>query len=95
MANDLDRGLGLKKAISLVIGNVIGTGVFLKAATMSQLTGSVGGVFMAWITAAGLSMMGALCYAELGSRFPHAGGEYVFLRQGWPRVVPFLYGWTS
>lgn len=92
--NELLQGLGLKDAIALVVGTVIGTGVFLKAAVMSQQTGSVTGVFLAWFVAAGLSVLGALCYAELGSRFPKAGGEYIFLREGWSPLVSFLYGWT-
>ena len=87
-------GLGFREAVSLVIGTIIGTGIFLKAAVMAQLAGSVTAVLLAWVVAALLSLMGALCYAELGSRFPHAGGEYVFLRKSWPEVVAFLYGWT-
>ncbi len=94
LKTELRQGLGLKDAIALVVGTVIGTGVFLKAAVMSQQTGTVAGVFLAWLVAAGLSILGALCYAELGSRFPHAGGEYVFLREGWSPLVSFLYGWT-
>lgn len=92
--NDLRQGLGLKDAVALVVGTVIGTGVFLKAAVMTQQVGNVPGVFIAWIVAAVLSILGALCYAELGSRFPKAGGEYVFLREGWSPFVSFLYGWT-
>ena len=93
-ANNLLAGLGLREAVSLVVGTIIGTGIFLKAAVMAQLAGSVTAVLLAWVVAAVLSLMGALCYAELGSRFPHAGGEYVFLRKAWPEVAAFLYGWT-
>lgn len=93
-STDLAAGLGFREAVSLVIGTIIGTGIFLKAAVMAQLAGSVTAVLLAWVVAAGLSLMGALCYAELGSRFPHAGGEYVFLRKAWPEWVAFLYGWT-
>lgn len=88
------QGLGFREAVSLVAGTIIGTGIFLKAAVMAQLAGSVAGVLAAWVVAAVLSLTGALCYAELGSRFPHAGGEYVFLRKAWPELVAFLYGWT-
>lgn len=94
MAAKLQQGLGFREAVSLVVGTIIGTGIFLKAAVMAQLAGSVPGVLAAWVVAAILSLTGALCYAELGSRFPHAGGEYVFLRKAWPELIAFLYGWT-
>ena len=90
----LHQGLGFREAVSLVVGTIIGTGIFLKAAVMAQLAGSIPAVLAAWVVAAILSLTGALCYAELGSRFPHAGGEYVFLRKAWPELVAFLYGWT-
>jgi APA family basic amino acid/polyamine antiporter len=93
-AAQLVKGLGLKDAIALVVGTIIGTGIFLKAAIMSQLAGSIGAVMMAWVVAALLSLLGALCYAELGSRMPESGGEYVFLKKGWHPSVGFLYGWT-
>jgi APA family basic amino acid/polyamine antiporter len=86
--------LGPWSTLSLVVGTIIGTGIFLKAAVMTQSAGSITGVLLAWIVAAVLSALGGLCYAELGSRFPRTGGEYVFLRQGWAPWVAFLYGWT-
>lgn len=88
------KGLGLKDAVALVVGTIIGTGIFLKAAVMAQMAGSIGAVMLAWLVAAGLSLLGALCYAELGSRMPESGGEYVFLRKGWNPAIGFLYGWT-
>lgn len=90
----LRQGLGLRDAVALVVGTIIGTGIFLKAAVMAQLAGSIGAVMLAWVVAAVLSLLGALCYAELGSRMPESGGEYVFLRKGWHPSVAFLYGWT-
>lgn len=89
----LVRSLGFKEAASLVIGSVIGTGVFLKAAIMSQTTGSPFWVLMAWVIAGVLSLMGALCYAELGARFPRAGGEYAYLREAYGDLPAFLFGW--
>ena len=93
-ATKLTQGLGLKDAVALVVGTIIGTGIFLKAAVMAQLAGSIGAVMLAWLVAAVLSLLGALCYAELGSRMPESGGEYVFLRKGWHPSIAFLYGWT-
>jgi basic amino acid/polyamine antiporter, APA family len=91
----LVRGLGLIAAISIIIGNVIGTGVFLKARVMTCNVGSPDWVIIAWIAAGLLSLAGALTYAELSAMKPEAGGEYVFLRDGYGRVWSFLYGWMQ
>lgn len=91
---ELQPGLGFKDAVSLVVGTIIGTGIFIKAAIMAQQAGSVTAVILAWLVAAALSLLGALCYAELGSRLPRSGGEYVFIREGCSPAVAFLYGWT-
>jgi APA family basic amino acid/polyamine antiporter len=93
MTEKLVRGLGLIDASSLVVGTIIGTGVFLKTAVMAQELGSPFWVMSAWIFAGILSLAGALTYAELGGLFPQAGGEYVFLREGYGRLPAFLYGW--
>ena len=90
----LKVGLSGWDASALVVGSIIGTGVFLKAATMAQSTGSPLWVFLALLFAGLLSMAGALSYAELGARYPRAGGEYVFLREGYGDFVAFLYGWS-
>lgn len=89
----LIRGLTLIDATSIVIGTIIGTGVFLKTATMSQLVGSPFYVLLAWVVAGLLSLTGALAYAELGSLMPRAGGEYVYLKEGYGDLWAFLYGW--
>lgn len=93
--NSLFRGLGLLAAISIIIGNVIGTGVFLKARVMTCNVGSPTWVIIAWIAAGVLSLAGALTYAELSAMKPEAGGEYVFLRDAYGRVWSFLYGWMQ
>lgn len=100
MAANLDklslvRGLGLVAAISIIIGNVIGTGVFLKARVMTCNLGSPEWVLIAWVAAGLLSLAGALTYAELSAMKPEAGGEYVFLRDAYGRVSSFLYGWMQ
>lgn len=89
----LIRGLGLVAAISIILGNVIGTGVFLKARVMTCNLGSPTWVVVAWIAAGLLSLAGALTYAELSAMKPEAGGEYVYLRDAYGRVWSFLYGW--
>ncbi len=91
----LVRGLGLVAAISIIIGNVIGTGVFLKARVMTCNLGSPEWVVLAWVAAGLLSLAGALTYAELSAMKPEAGGEYIFLRDAYGRVSSFLYGWMQ
>src|SRR6478672_9953237 len=93
--NALIRGLGLVAAISVIIGNIIGTGVFLKARVMTCNVGSPGWVIAAWVAAGILSLAGALTYAELTAMKPQAGGEYVFLRDAFGRVWSFLFGWMQ
>ena len=89
----LVRGLGLVAAISIIIGNVVGTGVFLKARVMTCNVGDPVWVMIVWIAAGLLSLAGALTYAELSAMKPEAGGEYIFLRDAYGRVWSFLYGW--
>jgi APA family basic amino acid/polyamine antiporter len=89
----LSRELGFKESLALVVGTIIGTGIFLKAAIMTQLLGSPQMVMLAWVVAGFLSLAGALTYAELGSLFPRAGGEYVYLKETYGNGVSFLYGW--
>src|SRR5690242_8040252 len=90
----LIRGLTLVAA-SIVIGNVIGTGVFLKARVMTCNVGTPGMVIIVWIAAGVLSLAGALTYAELAAMMPRAGGEYVFVREAYGARLGFLYGWMQ
>src|SRR5215831_4788766 len=89
----LRRGLTLIHTTAIVVGTVIGTGVFLKAAVMAQTVGSPGLVLWAWVVAGLLSLAGALTYAELGALLPRAGGEYVYLLESYGDGTAFLYGW--
>jgi len=89
----LVRSLTLADTTALVVGTVIGTGVFLKTAVMAQEVGSPGLVLAAWVTAGLLSLAGALTYAELGAMLPHAGGEYVYLRRSYGEATAFAFGW--
>lgn len=90
---DLKPGLDFKATLSLVVGTVIGTGVFLKAAIMTQAMGAAPWVLLVWLVAGLLSLAGALCFAELGCRFPRAGGEYVYLLEAYGELPAFLNGW--
>src|SRR2546423_12871736 len=89
------RALTLTDAIAVVVGTVIGTGVFLKPAVMTQQLGSPVLVLLAWLAAGLLSLAGALAYAELGALFPQAGGEYVYLGKAFGDAPAFLYGWMQ
>jgi basic amino acid/polyamine antiporter, APA family len=91
--NKLVRGLSLFDSLGIVIGTIIGTGVFLKTANMSQATGNPYLVLLAWAVAGLLSFCGALAYAELGTIMPDAGGEYVYLKKGYGDMWAFLFGW--
>lgn len=91
----LVRGLGLLAAVSIIIGNVVGTGVFLKARVMTCNVGTPGMVITVWVVAGLLSLAGALTYAELAAMMPRAGGEYVFVREAYGSAASFLYGWMQ
>ncbi|HLM57881.1 MAG TPA: amino acid permease [Pyrinomonadaceae bacterium] len=91
----LVRGLTLVAAVSIIIGNVIGTGVFLKARVMTCNVGTPGMVLTVWIVAGLLSLAGALTYAELTAMMPRAGGEYVFMREAYGPGAGFLSGWMQ
>jgi basic amino acid/polyamine antiporter, APA family len=85
------RDLTLTHATTLVIGIIIGTGIFLKTASMAQSVGTPALVLGAWVVAGVVAMLGALCFAELGALLPHAGGEYVYLRTAYGEIPGFLF----
>jgi APA family basic amino acid/polyamine antiporter len=91
----LERRLGLGAATALVVGEVIGVGIFLTPAEMTKALGSPLGVLLVWLAVGGAAFCGALCYGELAARFPEAGGGYVYLREAWGPPAAFLYGWKS
>jgi APA family basic amino acid/polyamine antiporter len=90
----LPRALGLRHAIAIVVGTIIGSGIFLVPKEMMQAVGSPKLVYLAWIVGGLLSIFGALTYAELGALKPQAGGEYVYVRDGYGPLAGFLYAWT-
>lgn len=93
--SELIRGLGLWSAIAIVIGDTIGTGVFLVSSDMARAVGSAKLVLAAWIIGGVIVFFGACCYAELGAAFPRAGGPYVYLNRGLGPLWGFLFGWMS
>ena len=93
--SELVRGLGLWSATAIVIGDTIGTGVFLVASDMARAAGSARLVMAAWILGGFIVLLGAFCYAELGAAFPKAGGPYVYLSRGLGPLWGFLFGWMS
>src|SRR6202171_816043 len=92
---ELKRDLGPWAAASIVVGSVIGSGIFLVPKTMIQKVGTVEAVFAVWVVGGLLSLAGALSYAELAAALPEAGGEYAFLREAYGPLWGFLYSWTQ
>src|SRR5580698_7500882 len=91
---ELARDLGVSHASAIVVGTIIGSGIFLVPAEMMQAVGSAKLVYLAWLVGGVLSFFGALTYAELGAMKPQAGGEYVYIRDAYGPLPGFLYGWT-
>src|SRR4051812_19980845 len=91
---DLARDLKVSHAAAIVVGTIIGSGIFLVPSEMMQAVGSSKLVYLAWIVGGLLSFFGAITYAELGAMKPLAGGEYVYVRDGYGPLGGFLYGWT-
>ena len=88
------RALGLFDGTMIVVGSMIGSGIFIVAAEISRQTGSPGGLIVTWVLTGVLTVSAALCYGELAAMFPHAGGQYVYLREAYSPLWGFLYGWT-
>ncbi|HEY3930561.1 MAG TPA: amino acid permease [Candidatus Koribacter sp.] len=92
---ELSRDLGAISATAVVVGTIIGSGIFLVPSEMMQAVGSAGFVYLAWIVGGLLSFLGALTYAELGAMKPDPGGEYVYLRDAYGPTMGFVYAWTT
>src|SRR5438270_12838841 len=88
------RDLGASQAASIVVGVVIGSGIFLVPAEMMQAAGSARLVYLAWIVGGIFSFCGAVTYAQLGAMKPQSGGEYVYIRDAYGPLAGFLTGWT-
>jgi basic amino acid/polyamine antiporter, APA family len=92
--SDLPRVFGVSHATAIVVGTIIGSGIFLVPQEMMRATGKGWLVYLAWITGGLLTLFGAMTYSELGAMMPRAGGEYVFLRNAYGDLLAFLYMWT-
>ncbi len=88
------RAIGLFDGTMIVVGSMIGSGIFIVAAEISRVTGSPGGLLLTWILTGLLTIAAALSFGELAALFPHAGGQYVYLREAYSPLWGFLYGWT-
>jgi APA family basic amino acid/polyamine antiporter len=90
------RGIGPLAAISLVVGSMIGSGIFIVSADIGRQVGQwgPGALLLVWVITGAMTVTGALAYAELAAMMPKAGGQYVFLREGLSPLAGFLYGWT-
>ncbi|HEY2103479.1 MAG TPA: amino acid permease [Chthoniobacterales bacterium] len=90
----LVRGLGLLDATMIVMGSMIGSGIFITSAESARLIGAPGWLLLAWAVAGLMTVTGALCCAELATMMPRAGGVYIFLREAYGPAIGFLFGWT-
>ncbi|MFO0959917.1 MAG: amino acid permease [Isosphaeraceae bacterium] len=91
----LSRDLGLLDATAIVMGSMIGSGIFITSAESSRLVGSPGWLMVAWLVAGVLTICGALCAGEVAAMMPHAGGQYIFLREAYGKPIGFLFGWST
>jgi APA family basic amino acid/polyamine antiporter len=89
----LRRSMGLGTATMVVVGGVIGSGIFLKPLRVAQSLPDAAWIHGCWIALGVVCLLGALCYAELGAMLPEAGGQYAFLRESFGPFPAFLYGW--
>jgi APA family basic amino acid/polyamine antiporter len=88
------RGLGLYDSTMVVVGSMIGSGIFIVSADMARNLGGAGWLLIAWLVTGALTIVGALSYGELAAMMPRAGGQYVYLREAFSPLWGFLYGWT-
>ena len=90
----LPRVLGFTSVVGILVGTVIGSGIFVAPNRIASLVESPQLIMAVWIVGGILSFFGALAFAELGAAYPQAGGMYVYLREGYGRLIAFLFGWT-
>src|SRR5262245_23655406 len=93
--SELLRVLGPVSAVAVVVGSVIGSGVFKKPQAVAQNVDSFELAMLAWVLGGVLALLGALALAELGAMLPRAGGNYVYLKEGYGKVWGFLWGWVE
>ncbi|ESO90786.1 hypothetical protein LOTGIDRAFT_122747, partial [Lottia gigantea] len=91
----LKKNIGLLSGISVIVGTIIGSGIFLSPKGVVAHTGSVALGLIVWVAAGLIAMMGGLCYAELGTLLPQSGGEYVYIKEAMGVIPAFLFAWTA
>ena len=91
----LVRSLTLLDATMIVVGSMIGSGIFIVSAESARLVGAPGWLLVVWLLAGVMTISGALCFAELAAMMPKAGGPYVFMSEAYGKPVGFLYGWSQ
>ena len=91
----LKREIGLFSATAIVVANMVGTGIFTTSGFALQEAGSAAALLLCWLLGGIFAFCGALCYGELGTRFPQAGGDYIYLREAFGKPMAFLSGWIS
>lgn len=92
---EMKRELGLLDATMLVVGSMIGSGIFIVSADITRSVGSAGWVILIWVISGLITLTAALSYGELSAMFPKAGGQYVYLREAYNKFVAFLFGWST
>jgi amino acid transporter len=94
-SNQPTQQLSTFRAIAIIVGIVIGAGIFKTPSMVAGVTGDAGWLIVAWVLGGVISLAGALCYAELATTYPHAGGDYHFLARAFGKPVSFLYAWAK
>jgi basic amino acid/polyamine antiporter, APA family len=92
---ELKRQIGLFSAVMLIAGDMIGTGIFISTGVIAETLPSPGGVLLVWLLGGLLALTGALSYAELSASLPYAGGDYIYIREAYGKLLGFLSGWSS
>ncbi len=91
---DFKRELGLLDGTMLVVGSMIGSGIFIVSADITRQVGSAGWLTLIWVLTGLITVIAAVSYGELSAMFPKAGGQYVYLKEAYGKLTGFLYGWS-
>ena len=91
---DFKRELGLLDGTMLVVGSMIGSGIFIVSSDMVRQVGSAGWLILIWVLTGFITVIAAVSYGELSAMFPKAGGQYVYLKEAYGKLTAFLYGWS-
>ena len=92
--DDFKRELGLLDGTMLVVGSMIGSGIFIVSSDMVRQLGSAGWLIAMWVLTGFITVIAAVSYGELSAMFPKAGGQYVYIKEAYGKLVGFLYGWS-